>query len=174
MAGLASNQSGRLQGLLDRPVTLNNEAAESRLFDLGSKRLAPQLERDRTALDTRLADQGIKLGSTAYDRAMQDQGQKENDAWNQLMLTGRSQAINELLTERNQPLNEISALMSGSAVQQPIFSSVPQTNLPTVDYAGLVNQNYNQQLANWQTQQQQQQNFMGGLFGLGAGLIRGI
>jgi hypothetical protein len=174
LASLANSQSGRLQGLLDRPVDLNNEAVESRLFELGSKRLRPELDRSRDSLETRLSNQGIKLGSTAFDRAMEGQSFKENDAWNNLALTGRSQALNELLTERNQPLNEISALLSGSAVQQPQFASVPQSQLPTTDYAGLVNQNYQAQLGNWQNQQAQRQSTIGGLFGLGAGLIGGF
>lgn len=174
LASLANSQSGRLQGLLDRPIDLNNEAAESRLFELGSKRLRPELDRSRDSLETRLANQGIKRGSTAFDRAMEGQSFKENDAWNNLALTGRSQALNELLTERNQPLNEISALLSGSAVQQPNFVGTPQERVANTDYAGLVNSNYNAQLGLYNQQQAQQQNLMGGLFGLGAGLIGGF
>lgn len=166
LSSLAASQSGRLQGLLDRPISLDNDAVEGRLMELGSKRLRPELDRSRSSLETRLADQGIKLGSSAYDRAMSGQGEKESDAWNQLLLSGRSQSINELLTERNQPLNEISALLSGSAVSQPNFVNTPQSSVANTDYAGLVNANYQQQLAAWQQKQQSQNSALGGMFGL--------
>jgi hypothetical protein len=87
--------------------------------------------------------------------------QQRNDAYNSLALSGRGQAFNEALTERNQPLNEISALLSGSQVQQPNFVSTPQTGVGGVDYTGLVNNAYNAEVANYQAG-------MGGLFGLGA------
>jgi hypothetical protein len=54
--------------------------------------------------------------------------------------------LNEILAERNQPLNEISALMSGSQVAQPTFTNTPQTQVAGVDYGGMVNNNYQGQV----------------------------
>jgi len=51
-------------------------------------RLNPQLQRDQSALDVRLANQGIMQGSTAYDTAQQLQGQQANDARMQAILAG--------------------------------------------------------------------------------------
>ncbi|MGE0147465.1 MAG: tail fiber domain-containing protein [Parvibaculaceae bacterium] len=168
LAALAAGQSGRLQGLLDRPLDLGNEAVESRLLELGARRLEPRLAEARRRAETDAASRGIRLGSAAYDRLMRGVGETENDAWTQLLLSGRGQALNELLTERNQPLNEISALLSGSAVAQPRFVGTPQADVANTDYAGLVNANYQQQLAAWQQQQQNQNDLLGGLLGIGA------
>ena len=80
----------------------------------------------------------------------------------------RGQYLNELYAERNQPLNEIGALLSGSQVQNPNFVSTPTTGVNGVDYTGLVNQQYQSELAN-------SQSAMGGLFGLlssGVGLLK--
>lgn len=165
LATLAKDQSGRLNGLLSAPVDLNNASVEGRLSELGRARLDPQFAQQREGLMTRLSNQGIKLGSEAYDRAMTQQTQGQNDAYNQLYLTGRGQAVQEKLTERNQPINEISALLSGSQVSQPNFINHGQTNIPTTDYAGIVNNNYAQQVGAYNSANASQQALYGGLLG---------
>jgi hypothetical protein len=81
--------------------------------------------------------------------------------------TARNQAFQEAVTQRNQPLNEISALMSGSQIANPgqQSSATPQAQVAGVDYSGLVNSNYQSQLAS-------SGGMMGGLFGL-AGTLGG-
>lgn len=165
---IANEQTGFLRNYLNKPVDLSNEATEARLMALGRKRLDPLIKQRDEELRTRLANQGIKAGSDAYSREMTTQNQSENDAYNQLLLTGRQQAVNEALTERNQPLNEISALMSGSQVQQPNYVSANMPTIATTDVAGLINQNYQNQLGAWQQKNAATQNVLGGLFGLGA------
>lgn len=81
--------------------------------------------------------------------------------------------MQEQFAYRNQPINEITALMSGSQVQAPNFSQYQPQGMPTVDYAGLVNQNYAQQQGNYQQQMAQRNGLVGGLFGLGAAGITG-
>ncbi len=161
LANLANEQSARLSGLLSEPFSLDNDAVEGRINELASKRLDPMLDRRREATIQRLADQGIKVGSTAYDRALEGIYQGENDARNSLLLSGRNQAVQEALLARNQPLNEIIGLASGTQVQAPQFASTPQTGMAGTDIAGLTQQNYANQL----TQYNQQQANLGGLFG---------
>lgn len=163
LAQLAETQSGRLNNLLDTPVKLGNEEVESHLFDLGRKRLDPMFAERKEKLNQNLADRGIGMDSDAYSRAMRDFDYGENDAYNQLALTGRGQAINEQLTERNQPINEIIGLMSGSQVQQPQFASAPSFNPATTDMAGIYANNFNQKMQNYQSSGSD----MGGLFALG-------
>lgn len=76
---------------------------------------------------------GIRPGSKAYDDAMQLIERGRNDAMNQAMLAAgqeaqrdfgmdteaRRNAIAEMLAQRQTPLNEVSALMSGSQVSNP-------------------------------------------------------
>jgi hypothetical protein len=171
LANTAQEQSGKLSGLLNSPFSLDNTAVESRINELARMRLDPQLQQQQTALDTKLANQGIRLGSAAYDRAQLGQGQIANDARNQLLLTGRQQAISEALTQRNQPLNEILALAGQGQIQQPSFAQTPQTGVAGTDIAGLVNNQYNAQNQQYMNQQQQQNGLLGGLFGLGANAL---
>jgi hypothetical protein len=181
-------------------------------------------QQDET-LRTRLKNSGIQQGSEAWDREMASQGQKQNDAMNQLILQGHGQAatealnarqqlggeqlgqfttntqnalsqrqvadqeaqtslqtnfdnalkyrqqnIQEALTQRNQPINEISALMSGSQVSQPQFTNTPQSNVAGVDYSGLVSSNYKNAMDNYywniNRQDKARSDMMGGLFGI--------
>jgi len=121
LASLGNDLSGSLGEQLTGNFSLGNEETEARLFELGSNRLDPLMAQRDEDLRTRLANQGIKAGSEAYDREMGLAGQQENDAYNELLLRGRGQASQELLTEDNQRINQISALMSGGQVSQPQF-----------------------------------------------------
>ena len=59
--------------------------------------------------------------------------------------------MQEQYQQRNQPLNEITALMAGSQVQQPNWLNAPTSQIPTTDIGGLINQNFAQQQQNYQT-----------------------
>lgn len=168
------DQSKRIGDLLGTPVNLDNAATESRLMELGRTRLDPLLQQRRSQRETDLLNRGITPGSEAYNLAMQSVGQQENDAYNQLLLGGRGQAVQEALTQRNQPINEITALLSGSQVSQPNFTGTPQTNVAGTDIAGLTMDAYKYgPLAQYQAEQQNKQAMMGGLFGLGGAALGG-
>ncbi len=160
------DQTGRIGKLLGTPLNLNNSAVEGRLMELGRARLDPLWQQRDQQLGQQLQNRGIAAGSQAYDAAMRNESQAKNDAYNQLLLTGRGQAVNEALTQRNQPINEITALMAGGQVQQPQFVNTPSTNVANTDVAGLQNNAF-------QARQQQYQSMLGGLFGLGSAGIGG-
>lgn len=173
LATAAKNQSGNVIDTMSQAWNPDTSAIEKRIFDLGSNTLNPQFERQRNDLETRLSNQGIKLGTAAYDRALNEQGNTQNQAYNQLALQGRGAAMNELQAIRNQPLNELSALLSGSQVSMPNYAINTPSAIPTTDNAGLINTNYGQQVQNWQSEQAQSQALVGGLFGLASGGIMG-
>ncbi len=177
-------------------VSADRQRVEDALF----ARLNTSLDQDRDSLNATLANQGIKLGSTAYSNAQADFGRNVNDARTAAILnatqqqaveantaaqaagfhntalqqdfqnknTARSNYLNEQYAARSQPINEIAALLSGSQIQNPNFVNTPTSNIPTVDYAGLVQQNYANQMQAYQQKQAQSQSLLGGLFGLGA------
>lgn len=163
LAGIAESQSGFLGQYLNDPFQFDNQAAEDWAFDLGSRRIQPQQQAAQEATLTRLANSGIRPGSAAYNAEMERMTNAQNDQWNQLALNGRGMAFQEAMATRNQPINEITALMSGSQVSNPAQMSnpAPQSNVAGVDLAGLVNQNYQQKLA----QAQGTWGGIGGLFG---------
>jgi hypothetical protein len=78
----------------------------------------------------------------------------------------RQNAIGENVQNRQQPLNELAALLSGIQMQGPSFMNTPQTGVQGTDVTGPIMQNY-------QMQMQQRNAAMGGLFGLGAAALSG-
>lgn len=165
---LANERSDFLRDYL--PTTeAATDSIDRRLYELGSQRLDPRFEREESALQTRLANQGITAGSEAWQREMDQFGQTRNDAYNNLMLTGRGQATNEV----NMPINQITALLSGSQVSNPNVAMNQQQGMATTDIGGLINENYNQRLQNFNAQQAGSNSILGGLFGLGAAGISG-
>lgn len=142
-------------------------------------RLEPQIAQDREMQASTLANQGIPLGSEAYENTMRVQGQQENDLRQQAVLQGmgigqqsRQQALSEQLNLRELPLNEITALMSGSQVQLPGSMPYQGGNAAAGNLMGAAqaqgagaNQQYGQQVAGYNAN-------MGGLYGLGAAAMR--
>ena len=85
----------------------------------------------------------------------------------------RARALEETYAARNQPINEITALLSGSQVATPKFQTYTPTGMPTTDVAGIFQQDYANRLSQYQMEQQQHQALMGGLFGLGSSFLLG-
>lgn len=167
LANTAAQQSQRLQTMLADPFEFTNRDAETWAYDLAAPRILGQQQQNEASLRSQLAAKGIQEGSAAWNAEMQRMTNANTDQLNQLALTGRGQAFNEALALRNQPLSELGMLLGyGSNVTPPsqAYGQTPQAGVAGVDYAGLVQNNYQAQLANYQNQ-------MGGLFGLGSALI---
>lgn len=167
LATLGKDLSGTLGQQLTGNFSLGNEETEGRLFDLGRKRLDPMFANRDEDLRTRLANQGIKAGTAAYDREMGLLGQQQNDAYNSLLLQGRGQASQELLTEDNQRINQISALLGGGQVSMPNFMTGANVGaIPTTDNASIIGNSDNAKMAAWQANQAAMGSMLGGLGGL--------
>lgn len=172
IATIGQNQSAKIGDLLGTPFSVDQSIAD-KIDQLGATRLDPQWAASQEALNSKLANSGIQPGSAAWDAEQRSFGRSKNDAYNSLYLSGDAQAEQESLANRNQPINEITALMSGSQVSNPTFASTPQTNVGGVDYMGQVNQSYTDAYQQQQMQNSNNQAMMGGLFGLGGAAITG-
>ena len=100
-------------------------------------------------------------------------GVAQQQARNTAIYNAQNQTRQNYLAEqyalRNQPINEISALMSGSQVKDPSFVNTGNQQINTTDYAGLVNNAFSQNLQNYQIQSNNANQLIGGLFGAIAG-----
>ena len=149
--------------------------------DAYMKRLAPQINQSREQLDQQLANQGIKLGSEAYNRAKQLQAQKENDillgATTQGFGVGqqaRQQGFQELAYQRNEPINTLNAVRAGSQVTGPQFvNSFNQATTAGADYMGAAGLTGQANIANANAENARTNAMMSGLFSLGgAGIAK--
>lgn len=154
-----------LQGQLDvsnlaqMPVNAGMTAQEAIM-----SRLDPQLQRQRAQLETQLANQGLVRGGEAYNVALQEQGQRENDLRTQAALQG----LQLDMQARQQGLGEAQAL-GGFANQSALagFGAGQQAtqaqNAAIAQNAGLALQSG--QFANQAQAQQFAQRLAAGEFG---------
>lgn len=186
----ANQQLNAVSGKLAQPLDYGalgaapqiNEQTRGAVADSLYGRLEPLMNRDRDRLETRLATQGITQGSEAYKNALDDEARArtdarlavENQALGQagqlygLERSARDSAINELNQQRQIPLNELSAMLTGSQVQGPSFVGTPQAQLNPADLMGATYNSYQGELNNYNQKQGVQNALMGGLFGLGS------
>ena len=170
LSELAQNQSGFLTDYMSDPFSY--DAGQHEDWALG---LYDQLNADSNAsqeqtIATNLANQGIMPGSDAFESAMGSFYDSRNDARNSFALDSYGMGMQTALTNRNQPINEIIGLLSGSQVQQPNFVNSNIGGIATTDNAGLINNAYQQELNAWSQDQANAQGMLGGLFNLGGTL----
>ena len=88
-------QAGQAQGMGNAPTLqtgLDYQGMEGwdKATALLNQRLQPQIQQSEERLQAQLANQGIVAGTEAYNRAMQQQGQKTNDLLTQAQLAGQN------------------------------------------------------------------------------------
>lgn len=188
----ANNQLAQVQDLLgspldfstlgDAPVANENTRQAHQAAILA--RAQPQIDRDFETMRTQLANQGINLGSQGYEDAMRLHNSRLNDlslgadaaAGDEmarmygLEANAYDRAANQMVQERQIPLNELSAMLSGTQVQSPQFVNTPQTGIASPPVADSIYNSYQGQLNNYNQQVAQQNAQTQGLYSLlGAG-----
>ena len=179
-----NSQLGNVQNTMSQPFNPNLPQvginAGQNYQDAYMQRLAPQIGQQRELLNNQLSNQGIPVGSDAWNKAQMNQGQKENDLYAAATTQGfgtglqaNQQAYNQALTNYNMPLNTLSALRTGAQVQNPTFvNSANQATTAGPDLLGAASSQYNAALGNTNMQNAAQANLNSGLMGLaGAGIM---
>lgn len=121
--------------------------------------------------------QGQANSQNAAQAAFGNQAQQQQfgqNQWNaQFGNQARQQQIAEATALRNMPLNDIAALLGTGGVQNPQFADYKGVTQAGVDYGGMVQNNFSNQMQLYQQQMAQRNAMMGSIFGLagsGAGL----
>jgi hypothetical protein len=116
----------------------------------------------RNAAQQQAYDQALSRGQFA--NAAQAQAFAQTQAANQANNAARAQGLQEQTALRDLPLNELNALRGSTQIQNPQFSSAPQAEIANTDISGDIYKSA-------QMQQDADQGFMKGLFGLGSAAI---
>lgn len=196
---ITEGKSGIAQGMLGRlgeayqkpfdwsglPAAPTGDAAERQriegaLFD----RMKPVHQQQQSSLENQLRGQGLSRGSEAWNREMQRMGdQQSRERFDALMVGGqeqgrqfdmgsraRQQGISEQTMQRQTPLNELNALLTGQQVGMP---EMPRFNASQsaggTNYSAAAGQQYNAALDSYNARQGAMQGLFSGLGGL-AGL----
>lgn len=144
MGGLMSKFQANTQNM--DPSSITADAAIKAIMD----RMRPELNRTGSALQSRLAAQGLTQGSEAYNNAYDVFNRQVNDANLGAIINGtqqQGQMIDNMLKQINAPLNQMNALSSGAQVQSPTFngfSNAGSTSAP--DYTSAASAQYGQQV----------------------------
>lgn len=155
--------------------------------------LQPQLDQRRKAAETQLANQGITRGSEAWQNAEDQLGRDENNARLQGVQAGFTQGnslnnqniaygnyqqqqragqLGEAQTLRQQPLNDINALVNGQQVQSPTFGQYGQAGVATApNYLGASQSQYNALLDATNASADANTSLNNGLFNLGGAFL---
>lgn len=186
-----------LSSLPRAPINAGTTAQEAIMA-----RLEPQIQRSRAQLETQLANQGLARGGEAYNAAIREQQQQENDLRSQAALQGigldtqaraqaaaeqqaamgfenqaRAQALQRELALRSVPLNEIIGLMGGSQIQMPQFGAYQGQQIapaPIFGAAQAAGQNAMQQYGIQQAGLNAQMGGLSSLLGTGARIGAGL
>lgn len=196
---LGIQQADKITNLLGSPMDTSRLPAQAgdmsayrQQVETGmNQRLNPQLDRDRNALETKLINQGLVRGSDAFNQAMDESNRQANDAHTQVMLASgqearsqasqqdqeRQQAFQEQVATRNQPINEITALMSGGQVSMPQFQGYNPGQVAGTPVGQYVYNSAQLNQQGWQAQQQMQATNNAAIYGAvgnmaGAGLYK--
>lgn len=171
-----------------QPSTVGDYSADrTKVEDAIMSRYNRQFSQDESAMDQKLRNQGLTPGSEAYKTQYDALTRQKNDAEMQAILAGgqeqtrlnnldqgsaafnnqlRQSKINEGLTMRNQPINEMIGLLNGSQINVPQTSAPFQSGVGAPNYSQLVDNQY-------QAQSQAAQNSNQGLFSI-LGMIPGL
>lgn len=160
----AGSEQQRMMDMAAQRAGFQNQAQQQQYEQLmGRGSFANQAQAQQNAQNAALAG----FGNAGLAQRLQQQ-QSIFNAQN----AARGQYMQEAYQARNQPINEITSLMSGSQVAPPNFVNTPGSQIPTTDIAGLINQNFNQQAQNYNAASQSWNSLMGGVLGIGAGALK--
>jgi len=192
---LALSQTERLSSHLNKPIDFSGlpditndfSADRARVEQAMFERVRGQNERDYNALENRLTNQGFMRGTQAFTDAMDEyrrgindqklaitaQGRAEQEGLYGMASNRRAQALNEMLQARNQPINEIAALMGGGQVHLPGAQAYQGGNIAAADVAGNVYNTAALRQKQYEQQMAQHNQNLAGLYGLGQAAIGG-
>jgi hypothetical protein len=181
LGNLAGKGLGYVENMLQKPFDTSQIAQiginpGETMQESVMRRLQPQIQQGREGLQAQLANQGIAPGTEAYNRAMTLQNQKENDMLTSAVIQGTNtglvanqQQFGQLGYMRNEPINTLNAVRTGSQVSSPSYiSNVPQqATTQGVDYLGAAQMQQNAAQAQANAANASSNNLTSGLMGLG-------
>lgn len=137
------------------------------------RRLQPQLAQQSESFDAKMANQGIVPGTQAYDNAKRSFDQQQNDLLTSAVIQGtqtglaaNQQGFNQLGYMRNEPINTLNSIRTGSQVTNPTFGQTAAGP----DYLGATTAGYNAQLNAANAKNAGSNSMTSGLMGLGGTL----
>jgi len=158
--GLINTSLSSLQSSLNNPMYgINPGQTYSNAI---MQRLQPQQEMQKKQFDAQMANQGIPVGSEAYQNAARQFQQGQNDQLTSAIVGGMQTGL------QAQQLQNAQAANVKNLATPNYINPAQQATTAGADILGATNSQYTNQLNAYNAQQARNANTMGGLFGLGA------
>jgi hypothetical protein len=154
-AELATSLQNRVGDTLSQPLPTSadinalSKEAQDAYYKNETQYLDPQFKQGQEQMDAKLANQGITMGSEAYNNDQNNFARQKQAAYSNAENTAIQQgpqnasALFALNTaQRNAPLNEFNALRTGSQVSMPQFQGTNTANANPTDVMGAYNTAY--------------------------------
>ena len=194
LAGIGTQGAEALQGVVGKQLDLssaptvgNYDSTRQKVIDAQMGRVNEDYGNQTAQSNSDLIAAGIRPGTKAYDDRMQLLQRGRNDAAQQAEIAGgnaasqafntdtqrRKDAIAEILAQRQTPLNEISALQSGSQVNNPfaVPGAAQNSNIAPAPIFGAAQATGQAQTGAYNAGQQANAGMTSGLFQLGAAAL---
>lgn len=154
---------------------LTSDSAFQQALQFGEANLVPRFDRQRLALEQQLRNQGLDPTSAAWQSRMNDNALQQNEALNDLALKAQGQMFGQGMQSRALGMSELQPGVSfmGQRAGNPQFTPFAGVSSAPVDVAGITQQGYQNQLAQYNANQAQNNAMWGGLAGIG-GTIMGL
>ena len=174
---------GYVSNMLDQPFSTQNLAqfgirGGENYEDAIMRRLQPTIASETKQFDAQMANQGIPVGSEAYENAKRVFDARQNDKLVSAITGGfdvgsrmRQQQFGEQAYMRNEPINTLNAVRSGSQVTGPsgYFVNAPQQATTTgADYLSAAGMTGNAAIASANAENAQRNAMIQGLFSIGS------
>lgn len=172
---IGNAQLGQVQGALSQPMNTNYEDVRNQYINSQMGLIQPQLAMQQQTLQSQLANQGVTQGSDAWNNAMRSYNNQVAQTYAGVLAnaqTGVGQAIQQQESLRDQPLNEASALLTGSQVNPGQFQNVQPTQVSPTNALGAYQLQQQGAWNAYNAQMNQYSSMLGGLGGL-AGTLGG-
>lgn len=154
------------------------EKVERATYDRAMSLLNPDIERDQRRLETKLVNQGLPIGSEAYNDEMTRQSRSVNEARTRAAMdavgAGRqeqSRMFDINSKARAQPINELASIISGIKGADPNFANPAQYQINPADVMGATQMGYQGAMNTYNQKMGQRNSMLGGLAGLGSSYI---
>jgi len=137
LSATANQVIPQVQQAMSQPVQAPNpQTATNAYYNQQKAFLDPQWQQQDEQTRAQLVNQGLTPGGEAYDKAWGNEQRAKDFAYNQAqqgaILEGPQNAQQRFqlgAAEQTLPLNQLTALMSGSQVQMPQFNAPAQTQV---------------------------------------------
>jgi hypothetical protein len=174
---------GYVGNMLDKPFSTQNLAqfgikGGENYEDAIMRRLQPTIAAETKQFDAQMANQGIPVGSEAYMNAKRVFDARQNDKLTSAITGGfdvgsrmRQQQFGEQAYMRNEPINTLNAVRSGSQVTGPsgYFVNAPQQATTSgADYLSAAGMTGNANIAAANAENAQRNAMIQGLFSIGS------